>query len=206
MTLLDFVRAFFALIVVLSLIGIGAFAAQRFGIGPARAAAPRRKRRLALMDVLPLDQKRKAAILRCDGVDHLIILNASGVTVVERAINRRAEKAHGDHQDTHQPAAPAGTTDADVRRTHENGPRPLGDNRNTTSAIADGPAYLALPEPAAGTAAGTATETQTTHASRPNGVSALMARIRAAAPEIAARFRKRRRTDEPEQANAKDAA
>jgi hypothetical protein len=38
---------------------------------------------------LPIDQRRRAAIIACDGREHLIILDQARVTVVEKAIPAR---------------------------------------------------------------------------------------------------------------------
>lgn len=81
MDIVDTPRIIFALIFVLALIGAAGLLARRLGYGGATAAAGRR-RRLALVETLPLDPRRRAAILRCDGREHLIILGPTGETVV----------------------------------------------------------------------------------------------------------------------------
>lgn len=86
MAAVDGFRILFALIAVLGMIGGIAFIAQRSGIAKTMAVGVNR-RRLSLLEVLPIDQKRKAAILKCDGREHLIVLNANSVTVIERAIH-----------------------------------------------------------------------------------------------------------------------
>lgn len=81
MLLLDVARVAFGLIAVLAMIGIAAWSAQRFGVS-ARGTG----RRMSLVEVLPLDARRKAAILRCDGRDHLIILGSENVCLVDKTI------------------------------------------------------------------------------------------------------------------------
>ncbi len=88
MELIDIVRIFFALIAVIGMIGLAAIATKKFGLQNG-AFAINRARRLALIETLPLDQRRRAAIISCDGREHLIILDQSQVTVVEKAIPAR---------------------------------------------------------------------------------------------------------------------
>jgi flagellar protein FliO/FliZ len=77
-----------ALVFVIALIGVAALAARRFGFGNASAGKGGR-RRLGLVEVLPLDGRRKLVLMRCDDREHLVILGPSGETVVERAIAAR---------------------------------------------------------------------------------------------------------------------
>ncbi len=69
----------------LGLMGGGAWAAQKLGLMGAGAGIVR-KRRLGLVESLPIDAKRRAAIIRCDGAEHLIILNQNSATVIARNI------------------------------------------------------------------------------------------------------------------------
>lgn len=84
MAALDVARITFAFAFVLIALGGGAWAARKFGLMGAGGFA--RKRRLALVEVLPIDQKRRAAIIRCDEKEHLVILNANSATVIAREI------------------------------------------------------------------------------------------------------------------------
>ena len=80
-----FVQAIFALILVVGLIFAVAWAARRMGLG-GRFAAVGGKRRLAIVEVLPLDNKRRLVLLRRDGAEHLVILGVQGEIVVEAGI------------------------------------------------------------------------------------------------------------------------
>ena len=82
MTLFDIARISFALLAVLGMIGGLALLAKRFGL--AQTLQGRADRRLRLVETLALDAKRRAAILSCDGREHLVILDAAGVTLIER--------------------------------------------------------------------------------------------------------------------------
>jgi flagellar protein FliO/FliZ len=84
MTLLEIARLIFALIAVIGLIGLAAFAAKRMGLAGANGF--QRARRLQLVETLAFDQRRRAAILRCDGREHLIVLDNASVTVIDADI------------------------------------------------------------------------------------------------------------------------
>lgn len=88
MELIDLARIFFALIAVIGMIGLAALAAKKLGLQNG-AVALNRMRRLTLIETLPIDQRRRAAIIACDGREHLIILDQARVTVVEKAIPAR---------------------------------------------------------------------------------------------------------------------
>jgi flagellar protein FliO/FliZ len=71
----DFLRAVFALVLTLGLIGLAAAALRRFGPGAlARFAAPKTERRLAVVESLVLDPARRLVIVACDGKERLLLL------------------------------------------------------------------------------------------------------------------------------------
>jgi flagellar protein FliO/FliZ len=74
-------RVAFALFTVLGMIALAAFVAKKAGLARSAAALAGRKR-LALVESLALDARRRAVILRCDGRDHLVILGPSGETLL----------------------------------------------------------------------------------------------------------------------------
>jgi flagellar protein FliO/FliZ len=75
MQLSDFLRALFALVLTLGLIGLGAVALRRFGPDAlARFAAPKKARRLAVVESLVLDPARRLVIVACDGKERLLLL------------------------------------------------------------------------------------------------------------------------------------
>jgi flagellar protein FliO/FliZ len=74
-----------ALLFVLALIGVLAFGARRLGFAP-RVTAGRGRRRLAIVEVLAVDTKRRLVLVRRDGVEHLLLLGATHDTVVETGI------------------------------------------------------------------------------------------------------------------------
>lgn len=80
-----------ALIFVIALIGALALLARRFGFGGAVNTKGAQARRLAVVEVRPLDAKRKLVLVRRDRVEHLVILGASGETLIEAGIPAPSE-------------------------------------------------------------------------------------------------------------------
>lgn len=85
MDLLDFSRIFFALIAVLGMIGLCAMIAKKVGL-VSGAVGLAKKRRLQIVETLPLDARRRAAIISCDGREHLVIIGQTGETLIEANI------------------------------------------------------------------------------------------------------------------------
>lgn len=81
MSSIDLARMFFALLAVLALIGLAAHAARRLGL-VANGGVIARKRRLHLVETLAIDARRRAAIISCDGREHLVLLGAQSETLV----------------------------------------------------------------------------------------------------------------------------
>jgi flagellar protein FliO/FliZ len=82
----DYLRFFIALLFVVGLIGLLALAARRFGMAPRVVKDANRRGRLAIVDLAPLDGRRRLVLLRRDNVEHLVILSPTGETVVETGI------------------------------------------------------------------------------------------------------------------------
>jgi flagellar protein FliO/FliZ len=76
MNFADFLRAVFALAVTLGLVGVAAVALRRYG--PDALArfgqAPRKERRLKVVETLVLDPARRLLIVECDGQERLLLL------------------------------------------------------------------------------------------------------------------------------------
>jgi flagellar protein FliO/FliZ len=81
-----YLRFALALAFVLALLAVVGWAARRYGIGEKLAGAARAGRRLALIEVLPVDAKRRLALVRRDGTEHLILLGAGGDLIIETGI------------------------------------------------------------------------------------------------------------------------
>lgn len=82
-TYLQFVLA---LVFVLALIGLVAFLVRRFGLAGSVQPPKGGRRRLAVVEALSLDPKRRLLLLRRDGVEHLVLLGGAGEVVVETGI------------------------------------------------------------------------------------------------------------------------
>jgi flagellar protein FliO/FliZ len=80
----ELIRAGGALAVVLGLMGALALAARRFGWAGPGAPPGGAPRRLEVVEAVALDHRRRAVLLRRDGVEHLIIMGPGAETVVER--------------------------------------------------------------------------------------------------------------------------
>jgi flagellar protein FliO/FliZ len=79
---------FSALLIVLALILALAWIARRLGF-MGRLAATGGKRRLAIVEVLPLDAKRRLVLVRRDGTEHLVLMGVTSDVVVESGITER---------------------------------------------------------------------------------------------------------------------
>jgi flagellar protein FliO/FliZ len=88
MDLGEYFRFFMALAFVLLLIAGLAALVRRSGFGERLAANPNpgSERRLALIEVRPLDAKRKLVLLRRDDREHLVLLGATGDLLIESDI------------------------------------------------------------------------------------------------------------------------
>ena len=75
-----------ALVFVLGLIGVLAVVAKRIGLGNRGPVRHGRDRRLNVVEALPLDAKRRVVLVRRDATEHLVLLGASGETVIETGI------------------------------------------------------------------------------------------------------------------------
>lgn len=70
---------------VIGMILLAGWALKRFG-GGGLARAAQRSRRLALIEIRPLDPHHKLALVSRDGVEHLILLAANHSAVIETGI------------------------------------------------------------------------------------------------------------------------
>jgi flagellar protein FliO/FliZ len=81
-----------ALVFVLALMGGLAFVMRRFG-SRMPVTLPH-KRRMKVVEVLPLDTRRRAVLLKRDDREHLIILGANGETVIETGIESKQDSGN----------------------------------------------------------------------------------------------------------------
>lgn len=81
-----YLRFMLALVFVLGLILMAAWAAKRFGMGMAAKGARGRRRRITLVEVMPLDGKRRLVLIRRDDREHLLLVGGAADLVVEHDI------------------------------------------------------------------------------------------------------------------------
>ncbi len=87
-----YLRFVLALIFVIALIGIFAVIFRRLGFGfPANAIRPSGERRIGVVEVAPLDSRRKLVLVRRDDIEHLLVISPTTELVVERNIRDGAD-------------------------------------------------------------------------------------------------------------------
>ena len=84
MDVLDFARYFAALLLVLGLIGAAGLATRKLGLPG--IAKPAKMRRLQIVESLMLSPRQRLALIRRDGVEHLVLISQSGASVIETCI------------------------------------------------------------------------------------------------------------------------
>ncbi len=100
MTLADYLKFLFALIFVLSLMGGLAYLMKRYGIGQGGRLVSSKKRRLKIIEILPIDAKHKAVLIARDNKEHLVLLTPNGDTVVETDIDSETIDSRSINNDT----------------------------------------------------------------------------------------------------------
>lgn len=84
-----------ALLFVLALILLIAYGAKKFGL-MARVtvnSAKTRNKRLNIVEILPIDARRKLMLIRRDDVEHLVMLGLDRDIIIEQNIKTGTEKA-----------------------------------------------------------------------------------------------------------------
>lgn len=81
-----------AFVFVIALMYLLSWALRKSGL-PGAAFTPTSKRRLKIVEYLPLDGRRRLVLVRRDDREHLLILGPQGETVVENNIPAAAEAA-----------------------------------------------------------------------------------------------------------------
>jgi flagellar protein FliO/FliZ len=90
MDMIDAFRYLGALAIVLALVGAAGLALRRYGL-PGIAGSGRR---LTIVDSLMLGRNQRAIILRCDGIEHIVVTTREGATVIASAPAKpQAERA-----------------------------------------------------------------------------------------------------------------
>ncbi len=79
------VRLFAAMAFVIALMGGLSYILKKIGL-PGTPNTPASKRRMRIVESLPLDARRRAVLLQCDDKQHLVILGSSSETVLKTDI------------------------------------------------------------------------------------------------------------------------
>ena len=83
----SYFKFIFAFLFVLGLIGALTMLVRKYGFGVVSAEIRKgQERRLGLVEMLPIDTKRRAVLIRRDDVEHLIVMGPDSETVVETNI------------------------------------------------------------------------------------------------------------------------
>ena len=118
MELSTYFRFVAALVFVLGIIGVLALIARRFVPGARNINRRGVKRRLSIVEVVPVDTKRRLVLLKRDDTEHLVMLGPTGDTVVERNIGTHFSDLL-DADSTVDPT-PGTTEDADILSSARN--------------------------------------------------------------------------------------
>lgn len=87
----DYFQFVFALIFVLALIAVLTLVARRLGLGYGISRRGKQQRRLSVVEIIPIDAKRRLALVRRDSVEHLVLLGAGPDLLIESGIPAPAE-------------------------------------------------------------------------------------------------------------------
>ena len=89
----DYLTAVLALAFVVGLIALLGWAVRRFGLIPGASAVIRGGRRIKIVEVTPIDVRRKLVLIRRDQAEHLVLLGAQRDLVIETGIDGAAAGA-----------------------------------------------------------------------------------------------------------------
>lgn len=93
----EILRVAFGFVAVLGMIAAAAYAARKAGLASLPGAAGK-KRRLAVSEMLPLDARRRLALIRCDDAEYLVILGPSGETLVAAGLDAPSVSVASDQE------------------------------------------------------------------------------------------------------------
>lgn len=92
---ISYIRFIGSLVLVLGLILGVLWALRRFGVG-GMVARPGSRRRLAVVEVMTVDNRRRLVLVRRDGCEHLLLIGGAQDLVVERGIPAAQDELKGD--------------------------------------------------------------------------------------------------------------
>ena len=104
----SYFRFLLALVFVIGLIWLLAALARRMGFGfPVTSFKGRRARRLSVVEVAPVDGRRRMILVRRDDTEHLILLGPASEMLIENGIRPDGAVGAGGAGETGGPPAPA---------------------------------------------------------------------------------------------------
>lgn len=80
------VRLIIALCIVFIIMGGLAFALKKLGLATNSTIKSGDKKRLKIVESIPLDARRRLVILKCDNKEHLVILGANSEIIIDNDI------------------------------------------------------------------------------------------------------------------------
>lgn len=80
------IKAVIALVLVLTLIGLLTWLIRRFGGGGRGLRTRGNRRRLVVVEVAPIDSKRRLVLVRRDETEHLVLLGTTADILIEAGI------------------------------------------------------------------------------------------------------------------------
>lgn len=87
MNIEQYIRFVAALAAVLALIFAVLWLLKRLGMAGAAVGAGKSRRRLAVVEALALDARRRLVLVRRDGVEHLLLLGGAGDLLIESGLS-----------------------------------------------------------------------------------------------------------------------
>jgi flagellar protein FliO/FliZ len=106
MAMTSYLHAGAGLLIVLGLIVLAAFIARKLGLGG--AGINRADRRLAIVESMALDPKRRVLLIKCDYTEHLVLLGPNSETVLSGRPPSLASGASAPESQSRQPVVSAG--------------------------------------------------------------------------------------------------
>jgi flagellar protein FliO/FliZ len=82
----DYLQFFFALVFVLALIALVALIARKMGFGYRLPSRGRKTRRLEVVEMIPLDARRRLVLVRRDAAEYLVLLGINSDLLLDGAI------------------------------------------------------------------------------------------------------------------------
>lgn len=90
----QFIRLLLALGFVLALMGGFALLVKKLGLSAQMPTKRGADKRLEVIESLPIDARRRLAIIRCDDKEHLVVFGANSETVIDRDIQTVDDSAN----------------------------------------------------------------------------------------------------------------